>query len=195
MIPFKDFPADDAAVHCRNQEIVSAITTKRRVQGWPSKLSEGQRKIIEWLLMGIFLTLVLCQLYVIRRAIKDTAAINPAPIAFISLWTSDKAEYLPDETIRFTYTRRTVFDAKEKGPLMATSLSCFENQTTGEVYEGAIAGRVIDEPGIAERTMVTRVPIEATEGEYVFKGWVRAETLQRSEPYAFASNRFKVIHK
>lgn len=159
-----------------------------------ARMGKTTRKVLERFLAALCIFLILLQLYLVRQSVIDSGeAINP-PVIFPHDWIPDRAEYYPGDTIRLKYTRITKFDS-EKGPLLLYSLDAFENKTNGEIFPGVIIGRIIDAPGKVERTAVRHVPNEATPGEYIFEGWMQAQTSRRSLPVAYESERFTIKAK
>jgi hypothetical protein len=190
-IPFDNFAPDEAAVKSRNETIVTAISPHRTMGSFFSR-HPRITKTLEGVLIACFASLISCEFWMVRKSVIQSAIAVPPPIEFENPWHTDKESYAPGEIIRFKYIRRTTFSKEETGPMLATCMDAFENKTTGEVFGGSILGRVIQEAGVAERTQVKRIPIEATDGEYVFEGWMRTETLRRSAPTPFQSNKFIV---
>lgn len=157
---------------------------------WLARLTKEQRRRIEYVLALLFVLFFICQMYQTRRNVLEAAMADSSPIDFSTPWQPDRKEYKPGDIIKLKYTRTVKFNPET--PLLVISINAFENQTTGEIFGGSIIGRVIQKPGTAERTTVIKIPEYATEGTYIFEGWMRAETSRRSIPKGFQSLPFTI---
>lgn len=159
-------------------------------------LPEVRRYVELSLLLFAGLAIMASILLVRRDVLSSQRAVHP-PFSFVGEWRSDKPVYKAGELARFTYTRAVRLDGKglngkAEDPVALLGIDVFENNTTNEVFPGAILARVVDQEGTRTLHSVRRIPRDITPGQYVLAGWISAQTPRRSLPAAYRSNVFTI---
>jgi len=151
-------------------------------------------KIISWffLVAGIFL--VLTQFWLVVDAARKQTELDK-PMFSITKLKPDKTEYHPGDAVHFTFERNSAAIGGVTFPVVLLTVDSFENQDTGEIFEGEIGARVIHAPGGIRRRATRMLPEGATPGIYILEGWARAEGKRLSQGVPFESEPFKVTPK
>lgn len=153
---------------------------------WPNL-----KTILADLLLCIGIGLLVINAIITHMRIHETAIAEQSPIEWLSNWQPDKDDYFSGDVIRFTVTRTVEFEKGKKETLLVT-LDSYRNLDTGEIYPGAVMGRVVTEPGEATVQFARRLPNFLKSGTYRIEGWELAATARRTLPAAYYSESFTV---